>query len=190
MVGQCRTQLPQWAHQNTSTYGTVITVNWQKDSCTSNALWHIHTKLGRKGKKWTRLAPLGEESDENDYYTGGCSPWGVNNFSYILYVPVLWSDREKTSSPWLVGWQVGLIGLWETWTSTSFAPKVGAERVDWNCADGWLVSWSCPSMYPSLSQGNCSTSLTSHYGSTLERGLPWPRKLWEQRWLRTNATSK
>ena len=56
-------------------------------------------------------------------------------------------------------------GLWEAWTpfmrsaySLAYFQN-RAERVDWNCMGGWLVSCDCPSTHPSLSLATASASL-------------------------------
>ena len=80
-----------------------LTGNWQKDSCTTEAIKKIHTDLSRKGRETIRsgLVPLGGDSEEKGDYTSRDSPWGVSVSSHILGAPVLGSKPGKTRS---LGW--------------------------------------------------------------------------------------
>ena len=80
-----------------------LTGNWQKDSCTTEAITKIYTDLNRKGREALRsgLVPLGEDSEAKGEYKGRDSPWGVSVSSHILGAPVLGSKPGKTRS---LGW--------------------------------------------------------------------------------------
>ena len=66
--------------KNTSTWATIITENWQKNSHTTKATRKIHSKKGRKAIE-SRHMPLRGDSEKRGEYTGDSCPreWGVRD---------------------------------------------------------------------------------------------------------------
>lgn len=52
-------------------------------------------ELGKTGRE---MCPQGGDSEEKEDFKGRGTPWGVNDLSYILEAPVLWSDTGKTNA--------------------------------------------------------------------------------------------
>ena len=160
--------------KNTSTWATIITENWQKNSHTTKATRKIHSKKGRKAIE-SRHMPLRGDSEERGEYTGDSCPgeWGV---------------RDKDGAPVLgsyMGEMSPLTGLRTRETKKRAVGSLDSTREE--CAQAGCprgrtgrsllqqlsVSHNHPGMNPSSSRAKALALFTPCHSVSLD--LEWPQ---------------